>query len=180
MKMEHILKLVSSDRQVQHQAYVAFRKKWPQLNDQTRIAYTEQRSVYIAEVPPVSLIGNMIRVVVSGWQKLRNIAMTPTLKRLDDPKERIAYSHRLWVAIFKSPTYLFWRFTGRLFNRRDLYERGTELVPNPVMPHFIRREIQLEMFGWEMTYSWDLRREPQRGYFVCGYDPLTDTLWIRR
>jgi hypothetical protein len=84
------------------------------------------------------------------------------------------------VLAFPYVFWELWRFTGRLFNRRDLYERGTELVPNPVMPHFIRREIQLEMFGWEMTYSWDLRREPQRGYFVCGYDPLTDTLWIRR
>lgn len=181
--MEHILKLVSNDRYIQHQAYHAFKKKWPQINDETRISYTDQRTVYLVQaLEPRSLTLPFFRMTVSGWRKLRGTAMSPTLKRLDDPTERTAYSHRLYVAIFMSPMYLFWRVIGKLFRRNDWYERGTELVPDPVirMPQIDRREIHLEAFGWQQDYPHYMHKEPERGYFVCGYDPVQDTLWIRR
>jgi hypothetical protein len=88
--ISHILKLISRDPHILHEANQFFKNKWPQLNSGTRISYTKQRSVYLQSVPPLPLniMDNMIRVVVSGWHKLRGTAMTPTLKRLDDPQER--------------------------------------------------------------------------------------------
>lgn len=176
--ISHILELISTDPFVQHEAYRNLLKKWPQLNRATRIARTQYRTVFITDpLPPLNVMDNMIRVIVSGWQKLRGTAMTPTLKRLDDPQERWKYSKRLWWATIKSPMYVFWRIMGRVFKREHWYQRGTELVPDPVikMPKLLRREIRLEEFGWRFVRGWRV----DEGRFICGYDAETDTLWVR-
>lgn len=176
--MRHIMQLISNDPYVQREAYQYLKNQWPQLNDTTKVAYTNNRVVYIADAPVLNLFDNMIRVAVSGWHRLRGIAMTPTLKRLDDPSERVAYTDRLWLAFFKSPTYLFWRITGKVFKRQDWYEKGTELTPNPIlkMPEIKRREIELRHYGWHLQSPRYTSNEIADIY--CGYDNVTDTLWV--
>lgn len=166
---------------VRHKAAIYFKDRWPKLGTGTGISFTNRRNVFIAEMAAPSYINlPFIRVVVSGWRKLFGVAMTPTLKRLDDPQERVAYSHRLWIAVFKSPTYLFWRVIGKVFRRTEWYERGTELVPDPVirMPHIDHREIRLEQFGWQVNYPRYSGQQSQDYRLICGYDEVTDTLWV--
>ncbi len=176
--MQHILNLISDDRYIQHQAYQFLKNKWPQLNDTTKISYTNQGVIRIVELPPMNLFDSMKRVAISGWQRLKAIANKPTLKQLENPDERIAYSHRLWGAIFRLPMYAIWRMRGD--------SRGTELVPDPAvrMPPVYRREIRLESLGFQMDYP-SYNREHRyrensamRAYIHCGYDGTTDTFYV--
>lgn len=178
--MRHILQLISDDLYIQHQAEQYLYNKWPQLNDRTRISYTNDYHIYVADLQPVNVRVNTIRVAISGWKLLRGVAMSPTLKRLDDPQERINYSHRLYSAIVRAPLYAFWRIAGALFKRSDWVIRGTEMQPSPSvnMSPVNRREIKLECFGWQMEYGRYQGDRIEQGYFICGYDNVNDTLYV--
>lgn len=179
-----IMDLISSDRYEAHYVFQEIRKRWPQINEQTRVTLVNHPTVYLAKPQPISTVYNMKWVVVSGWLRLKLQLMPPRyiVEKLDDPVERQKYQVRVWSALFSLPKYQFWRFTGRLFHRQDWTRRGMEQQPDPVMSTTAimeREEIRLERYGWQLRTP-DSLFNPMAGYgeLICAYYPPQDTFYV--
>jgi len=170
--MNHILNLISNDPYVRMQAERFLLDQWPQLNNRTKIQYARGRIVHVAEAQQsFDYLGSVKKVAISGWKRLRDAAMKPTLKDLDDPDVRIVYSRVLWGALFKLPLYYIWRLKGD--------SRGFDIVPDLKLPPVFRREIELRHYGWQVNYEhWEHDMGHVWADIICGYDPTTDTFYI--
>lgn len=160
------------------------REKWPQLNERTKISLTDRREIYLAEpLDMTNYFKDMVRILISGWQRLKqnlfhtqvsfkNGKFLSESETMDDPVERAKYVKRFWKSLLYAPIPYFWRITGRLFRRQDLYNKGTELAPNPTMPTPRGRMLILQHFGCEL-YG-------ERYYGAFAYDAPSDTLFVRK
>lgn len=174
------------DEYAGHFAYDGLREKWPQINERTKVVPINDYQLNIVTRQPSS-ISERIRVAVSGWRNLKwRLFYGPTLAQLDDPDARIRYSHQLWSAIFKAPTYLIWRILGKVFRKSAWYNRGTEVTIKASSDPGIVTTIRLERFGVQLPrgygdigyhgdpYKYDLNVQS----IVCGYYPPTDTFYV--
>ncbi len=184
-----IAQYLGNDPYTAEYVYRELRKRWPQLNETTKVAYTEYREVSIAYLNEVNYFKDMVRVAKSGWRQLKYALFYNPLKlktvkdgvpvfyslseAMDDPDERWKYTVILWRAIVNAPRPIFWRVAGRLFHRPKWTDRGMEWQPNPVMSKPRTDVVQIECFGWRWS-AMDM------GRIDCGYHATSDTLYIRR
>lgn len=167
------------DREIAYRISEVIREKWPQFNTKTKIALINDYQFNIVTRPPSS-IQKRIRTAISGWRNLKHkLFHGPTLAQLDDPQTRIRYSHQLWSAIFKAPTYLIWRILGKVFRKSIWYNRGTETTIDPISDLGTVTTIRLERLGvqaarYDGLSGYDLQIES----IVCTYYPPTDTFYV--
>jgi hypothetical protein len=173
-----IAKLLPHDYQASHIAYHELKKRWPQINQQTKVTFTGYHQIQMVEFLPIPM--RQKRIPISGLSMLRIVNSHFSLKQLDDPQERKKYHVDLIHAILHVPMYAIWRFAGRLFKRDEWIKRGTGWVYDDDLPASApmppTRTIELTTFG----VQWHERDGMQRFYLVCGYDPLSDTFLVRK
>ena len=178
-----IARLLPHDPMVADKIYNELLKRWPQINRQTKLSFTNGHQIYMADLaylPPVSMPTSKKRVAISGWGRLTAFNSWFTLKQLDDPQARAKYHAGLIYAVLHVPMYMIWRIAGRLFKQDVWISWGTEWqyeydVP-AAAPMPLRRTINLEQMG----VQWYEFREVRRFYLICGYDPTTDTFFVKK
>lgn len=148
---------------------------WTQLNLKSKVKKTDRHIVYLTNPIAIQTVG-LIKtewVKWSGRQRLRQTYQVGRLIDMDDIELRIQWQAKLWQAWAWLLVPVFWRTLGRLARRKDWYNRGMyeREVMSPIAPPTAGREICLQAFAFgEHPY-------PRRLY--CGYDAMTDTLYIR-
>jgi hypothetical protein len=169
---ESILALLPTDRYTQFEIYKGLQERWPQINDQTRVSLTDQRSVYISE--PVDFNIATQEIPLSGWQRFKRVLFPWSWEDMSNPRDRAAYARRLWKALVTIPVPRFWRIAGHLTNNDRWIRRGMTLEPSmPASALGNTEQIDLIQFGYmdNNGYTWTC---------ACGYHVATDTLYWRR
>jgi len=173
---ESIMRLISADPAVAHWGYEELRKRWPQINEQTKVTYTPNHIIEFYAGPTVDWFDNHPRQSINAWKRFKACLYPPSHWDMDDPIKRYKYSGRLIKSFLSLPLPRFWRLAGSLFHRQDWIIRGTEIAPDmqASLP-IISDEVRLETFAWQ-TRSWGY--EPETTYLVCGYHAASDTFYV--
>jgi hypothetical protein len=148
---------LSNDRREAYMIYENLRKKFPQLNEQTRVEIVNYPTVRI----PVFAVENVVAVYEDHWEYVG----------------RWKKGIRAW----------FMRLLGTAFNESrwfnfggvDLVKQKARIIPE-IVTSYKYDEIHLERFVWQFDSPLDYHGMSRYKDIVCGYYPAKDILYIYR
>lgn len=162
---ESILKIVSDNPHIARYVYGIIKDMWPQVNERTKVAYTNQRRLFYAHYPTVPLAAPALPpdTLKRWWDSLF------TFRDLDNPDSRWQYQRKVFRAIGRLPLVIWKTITGQ--STLESFEYHKSMID--IMSQ--AEEITLSRIGWE----WFEGGVRQWGYIFCAYHPLTDTLYVK-